>query len=153
MFSDLSVFQPFLQLLLAALLGALIGLERKIRRKEAGLRTFALVALGACFFALLSSQTVQPLQALIPQSSVVQAVAIGIGFLGSGLILRKESQIEGLTTAAALWTTAALGIGVGLGLYNLAVFSTFLALLILSGLGFLEERLFSRFTRSDYEKR
>lgn len=137
-------YHPFLQFLLAAFLGALVGLERKSRKKEAGLRTFALVALGSCFLAFLalSSESKQAIF-LIPPSSVVQAVAIGIGFLGSGLILRKGSQIEGLTTAAALWSTAAIGIGVGLREYGAAVFGALLILLILSLLGIAEDKIFS----------
>lgn len=134
--------QPFWQILLAALLGALIGLERKSRGKEAGLRTFALVSLGACLFTVAAFNFGKPPQPLISSSSIIQAVAIGIGFLGSGLILRKESQIEGLTTAAALWTTAAIGLGVGMGFYALSIFSTIVVLIVLSVLGFLEDKLF-----------
>jgi putative Mg2+ transporter-C (MgtC) family protein len=106
--------EPFLQILLAGLLGALIGLERKSRKKEAGLRTFALVSLGCCLFTIIDIQFMADLN--VPASiGVVQAVAIGIGFLGSGIILQHKGQIEGLTTAAALWATSAVGIGVGMG--------------------------------------
>ncbi len=137
-------FQPFLQLLLAAFLGALLGLERRLRGKEAGLRTFALVALGSCFFTItaLSAEIVS--QASFSPGSVIQAVAIGIGFLGSGLIMRRKSQIGGLTTAAALWTTAALGIGVGMKLYSLSIFGTLLIFILLSVFGFIEDRLFRK---------
>ncbi|MDD5146228.1 MAG: MgtC/SapB family protein [Candidatus Pacebacteria bacterium] len=141
-------FEPFLQILLAGLLGALIGLERKSRKKEAGLRTFALVSLGCCLFAIIDIDFMEALNA--PAAiGVVQAVAIGIGFLGSGIILQHKGQIEGLTTAAALWATAAVGIGVGMGFYSLTVFATFLVLLILSGFDWLEIKLFGQ--EADYE--
>ena len=72
------------------------------------------------------------------------AIAIGIGFIGAGVIFRQPSGIVGLTTAAGLWATAAIGIAAGAKLYFLAIFTTFLALLILAGLGELEEKIFKR---------
>lgn len=107
----------FLRLALAALCGWLIGLERETIGKTAGTRTFALVALGAAVFALVGEGGVQP-------------VAAGIGFLGAGLIFFKEGRAEGLTTAAALWAAAALGMVLGLGYYAIGIFSTLLILLI-----------------------
>jgi len=126
------------QLLLATLLGALIGLEREYKRKGAGLQTFSLVALGACLLTVISLQfgSFNP--------AIIQAIAIGIGFIGAGVIFRQPSGTVGLTTAAGLWTTAAIGIATGTGLYFLAIFTTLLVLLVLSGLGLLEEKIFQK---------
>lgn len=145
---DFFQLEPFLQLFIAAVLGALIGLERESRKKEAGLRTFALVALGTCFFTVTavyfsSFSKFETLVQLDP-TRVIQAVAIGIGFLGSGLIIQRKAQIEGLTTAAALWATAALGVGVGLGLYMLSVVAALLIIIILVGLKIVEKRIFNK---------
>ncbi|MDI6883062.1 MAG: MgtC/SapB family protein [Patescibacteria group bacterium] len=141
--------EPFFQLLLAAFLGALIGLEREAKRKEAGLRTFSLVSLGSCFFTAiavyLSSHQGQVYSFIqIDPTRVIQAVAVGIGFIGSGLIIQRRAQIEGLTTAGALWATAAVGIGIGVKLYFLAIFGTVLIFLILTGLKWVENKLFSK---------
>jgi len=130
--------EVFCQLILATLLGALIGLEREYKRKGAGLQTFSLVALGA------SLLTVITLQFGSFNPAIIQAIAIGIGFIEAGVIFRQPSGTVGLTTAAGLWTTAAIGLAVGSGFYLLALFTTFLALLILSGLGLLEEKIFSK---------
>jgi len=128
----------FCQLLLATFLGALIGLEREYKKKGAGLQTFSLVALGA------SLLTVITLQFGSFNPAIIQAIAIGIGFIGAGVIFRQPSGTVGLTTAAGLWTTAAIGIATGTGLYFLAIFTTLLVLLVLSGLGLFEEKIFEK---------
>ena len=134
------------QLILAAFLGALIGLEREIKRKEAGLQTYSLVALGTCLFTIISFELFNLFLfksgLSFDPSRIIQAIAIGIGFIGAGVIFRQPSGIIGLTTAAGLWTTAAIGIAVGVKLYFLAFFTTFLALFILAGFGLLEEKFF-----------
>ena len=136
------------QLLLATFLGALIGLEREYKRKEAGLQTYSLVALGACLFTVISFALFNSFLAKtgisFDPSRVIQAIAIGIGFIGAGVIFRQSSGIAGLTTAAGLWTTAAIGIAVGTGLYFLAIFTALLSLLVLSGFGLLEEKIFKK---------
>jgi len=136
------------QLLLATLLGALVGLEREYKRKEAGLQTYSLVALGSCLFTVVSFELFNffLLKSGISfdPSRIIQAIAIGIGFIGAGVIFRQPSGAVGLTTAAGLWTTAAIGIAVGAQLYFLAIFTALLALLILAGFGLLEEKLFER---------
>ena len=154
MFLDISQVQPFLQLLLAALLGSLIGLEREYKRKEAGLKTFALVSLGACFFTTVaiyfsSNPALTNSFIKIDPTRVIQAVAIGIGFIGSGLIIHQRGQVEGLTTAAALWAVAAIGIGVGVKLYFLAILGTFLVVGILAGFRLIEEKLFHKTSEED----
>lgn len=140
--------QIFFQLLLAALLGGLIGLEREYKRKQAGLQTYSLVALGSCLFTLISFELfnffLTQSGISFDPSRIIQAIAIGIGFIGAGVIFRQSSGTVGLTTAAGLWTTSAIGIAVGAKLYFLAIFTTLLALLILIGFGKLEERIFEK---------
>lgn len=139
--------QTIFQLILATIFGALIGLEREVKRKGAGFRTYSLVALGSCLFTLISFElfnffTIKSGITFDP-SRIIQAIAIGIGFIGGGVIFHQASGgIAGLTTAAGLWVAAAIGITVGIKLYSLAIFSTFLAILILAGFGLLEEKIF-----------
>lgn len=136
------------QLFLAIFLGALLGLEREYKGKKAGLQTYSLVALGTCLFTILSFELVNAFlgkgNITFDPSRIIQAVAIGIGFIGAGVIFRQPSGTVGLTTAAGLWTTAAIGIAIGIKLYFLAAFTTLLALLILSGFGLLESKIFRK---------
>lgn len=118
------------RLVIAAALGGLLGWERERTGKAAGVRTHMLVALGAALFVLI------PQQAGVSDtdmSRVIQGVVAGIGFLCAGTIIkgRDEEDVQGLTTAAGIWLTAAIGVGVGLGREASAVLSTLLALLIL----------------------
>jgi putative Mg2+ transporter-C (MgtC) family protein len=134
-FSDLpgaaAVTQIVVRLLLAALLGGLLGFQRERAGRAAGLRTHMLVALGSAFFVLIPSQAGMPLADL---SRVLQGITAGIGFLGAGTILKRrtEGQIEGLTTAAGLWFTAAAGCAAGMGREASAILGTVLAYIILS---------------------
>ncbi len=154
MIFDFSQIQPFFQLLLAALLGGTVGLEREYRQKEAGFRTFALVSLGSCLFALIginfTEAAVYP-SVQIDLTRIIQAVAVGVGFIGAGSIIYRKFQVEGLTTAAALWAVAAIGIGVGIGLYRLSIFTTFLVIGILAVFRLIEERLFHQSSKSEHE--
>lgn len=138
----------FLQLLLATCLGALIGLEREIKKKQAGLQTYSLVSLGSCLFTLIGFELFSFFGGRtgvnFDPSRIIQAIAIGIGFIGAGVIFRQPSGIVGLTTAAGLWATAAIGITVGAKLYYLAIFATFLTLLVLAGFGALENKFFEK---------
>jgi putative Mg2+ transporter-C (MgtC) family protein len=111
---------------LAAALGIAIGLERETRGKAAGERTFALLSLGAAAFVAAGIF-------LFPNSAdrIVQGVAAGVGFLGGGVIFRREAGVEGLTTAASAWAAAAIGVVVGLGAYVAAVLVTAVVLIIL----------------------
>jgi putative Mg2+ transporter-C (MgtC) family protein len=126
-----------LRMLVAMVLGSILGYERQQLRKAAGFRTHILVALGSALFVLA------PLEAGMPASDVsriVQGVAAGIGFIGAGAILKlaAEREIKGLTTAASIWMTAAAGIAAGLGQFALAVIATFLAWITLAWLARLE---------------
>jgi len=120
-----------LRLLIASLLGGLIGYERELRGKSAGLRTHMLVALGAALFILVPQQAGASSQDV---SRILQGLIAGVGFLGAGAIMigqQKENE-TGLTTAATVWITAAIGITVGIGFETTAVLSTFITLVILA---------------------
>ncbi|MBV4500093.1 MULTISPECIES: MgtC/SapB family protein [Pseudomonas] len=127
------VTRILVRLLMAALLGAVLGFEREHRGKSAGVRTHMLVSLGAALFVLAPSMAGADAQAL---SRVIQGIVAGIGFLGAGTILkgngRDPSHVKGLTTAAGLWMTAAIGTAAGMGREATALISTILALLVLS---------------------
>lgn len=128
------------EVVLAAVLGGVLGYEREQAGKPAGLRTHMLVALGACLFMIAPRESGMDSADV---SRVIQGLVAGIGFLGAGAIIRTEaeSRNRGLTTAAGIWLTAAIGMTVGLGLEALAVVVTLLALLILGVLPLLEKRL------------
>ncbi|HJZ93143.1 MAG TPA: MgtC/SapB family protein [Gemmataceae bacterium] len=140
-FSDLSDAGQFtriaVRLLLAAILGGVLGYEREHRHKRAGLRTHMLVAVGAALFVLVPVQAKMSSEAV---SRVLQGLVVGIGFLGAGTILHLHDRqdIKGLTTAANIWLTAAIGVCVGVGLGATAVLSSALALVILEVLRRLE---------------
>jgi putative Mg2+ transporter-C (MgtC) family protein len=131
---------PFFRLFLALILGALIGVEREKKRKSAGLQTYSLVALSSSIFSTVAFSLAKI--NLVDPSLVIMAIGVGMGFIGSGVIFKKEDKLEGLTTAAGLWATAGIGLAVGAGLYNLAIFATILTLFVFIFFGFLEERFF-----------
>jgi putative Mg2+ transporter-C (MgtC) family protein len=120
-----------LRLLVAAVLGGLLGFERERQGKSAGVRTHMLVALGAALFVLVPQQSGATDADL---SRVVQGLIAGVGFLGAGAIIMGTREVEtrGLTTAASIWVTAAIGVAVGIGRESTAVLSTIIALIILS---------------------
>ena len=126
-----AVTQLVLRTVLAAALGGVLGYQRERQGKEAGLRTHMLVALGSAFFVLIPLQAGMSIGDL---SRVLQGLIAGIGFLLAGTILKREAkgQIDGLTTAAGLWLTAAVGVAAGLGREASAVLGTGLALIILA---------------------
>lgn len=128
------------RMLMAILLAGVIGYERERTGKSAGLRTHMLVALGAATFVLTALESGMQIADL---SRVIQGVAAGIGFIGGGTILKMaaEREIHGLTTAASLWMTAAIGLTVGVGKFGVAVMTVALAWLILSVLGRIEPHL------------
>lgn len=123
-----------IRMLAAIILGAVIGFEREKAGKEAGLRTHILVALGTCVFVLACAGYGMSADGL---SRVIQGIVTGIGFLGAGSILKlnEERDIQGLTTAAGIWMTSAIGIAVGLGTLGLALIATILTIVILTLIG------------------
>src|SRR5438046_8799342 len=129
--------EALLRLVLAAVLGGAIGIEREIREREAGLRTHMLVSVGSALFTIVSAYGFH--EFLTSGQSVVRAdptriaaqIVTGIGFLGAGAIIRQGLSIRGLTTAATLWVVAAVGLAVGAGYYSGALITTAIVLLAL----------------------
>lgn len=119
------------RLLISAIMGGLIGVERQMHEKPAGLRTHVLVCMGATLFTLLSLSFSSSDASAVDVSRVAAGVVTGIGFLAAGSIFRDKERVRGLTTAADLWVIAAIGLSIGLGYYSVAVVATIVTLLIL----------------------
>src|ERR671913_2620744 len=129
-----------IRLIAATLLGAIIGIQRERAGKPAGLRTHMLVTLGTAVFVLACSGVGMSSDGL---SRVIQGIVTGIGFIGAGSILKlnEERDVQGLTTSAGVWMTAAIGVAVGLGSLGVAILSTILTLIILALAAPLEHRI------------
>jgi putative Mg2+ transporter-C (MgtC) family protein len=127
--------EPIIRLALAMLLGALVGLEREITHKPAGLRTHMLVSLGSCLFTLVSI-----LDFSIDPARIAAGIVTGIGFIGAGTIIAEQDKIVGITTAASLWMTAAIGLATGVGDIILSIVATLFVFIILS-LKHIQKRL------------
>lgn len=131
-----------LKLVLAMLLGGLIGTERSVvARQAAGTRTFALVSLGTCLFIIVSSYVDVQMIGLINVDPLRLAAGVitGMGFIGGGLIIFRGDTIHGATTAAGLWVACAVGMAVGFGMYSVATFTSILALIVFTGMWYLED--------------
>jgi putative Mg2+ transporter-C (MgtC) family protein len=124
------------RLLMASLLGGVIGLQREINRKAAGVRTNLLICLGASFFTLLSA--VLAGDANPDKGRVASNIVQGIGFLGAGLILHNRNRVNGLTSAASVWVVASIGMACGAGLYAAAAIAAVIGILSLQLVGVLE---------------
>jgi putative Mg2+ transporter-C (MgtC) family protein len=138
----LAHWELIIRLVIAAGLGSLIGAERERLIWAAGLRTHMLVCVGSCLFMVVSAYgfaTVLGPNVILDPSRVAAQVVSGIGFLGAGSILLRGDLVRGLTTAASLWTVAAIGLAVGSGLYVEAIAATIIILLILAGIKPLEK--------------
>ncbi len=129
-----------IRLVAAMLLGAIVGYERERAGKAAGLRTHMLVAMGSALFVISCGASEMSMDGL---SRVIQGIATGIGFIGAGAILKRqdEREIEGLTTAAGIYMTAATGVAVGLGALGIALLGVILAWVVLGLLGFVSARI------------
>lgn len=140
---ELVLNSPMFQIFLGAFLGMVIGFEREMRDKPAGLRTYALVCLGSTLFTILSVSGFGELGDSFgyDPSRIASQIVVGIGFLGAGIIFFTKTEVRGLTTAAAVWVSAAIGMAVGLKFYITAVFTTVLMVLILWVLRVAEYRL------------
>ncbi|SHK39641.1 putative Mg2+ transporter-C (MgtC) family protein [Selenomonas ruminantium] len=137
----LSEWELFLRLVLACILGGIIGYERQSRRKSAGLRTNVLVCLGSCLIMVMSIGLYQDVEGKTnadPARLAAQVVS-GIGFLGAGAIMKEGLSVTGLTTAACLWVVAGVGLAVGAGFYSGALFSTALVFVTLGSLSRLDD--------------
>src|SRR3989344_3696677 len=135
-------FIIILKVVVAAFLGALIGLEREISRKVAGIRTHALVSLASALFTSISVDAFRAYVGTMgyDPSRIISNIIVGIGFIGAGAILKKNDRVEGTTTAAGLWAVAAIGVTVGVGLFKEAAIVTALIYLILQSLWLVEKR-------------
>lgn len=138
--------QIFLRLTLSVFLSGLIGLERQMHRRTAGLRTHILVCLGSCLIMLTSLYVfdIYKNKAPLDPGRIAAGVITGIGFLGAGTIIREREGVRGLTTAASLWVVAGIGLAVGIGFYSASLFTTVLALIVLFFLRYIEGRVFDK---------
>ena len=126
--------ETFGSLLLAVALGAIVGIQREKAHRPAGLRTHMLVCLGSCLFTIISvSFSLDP-------ARIASGIVAGIGFIGAGTIWAEKDKVKGITTAASLWATSAIGLTVGIGDYPLAITVTILVFIILVS-KYLMERL------------
>lgn len=133
-------FQMIIRLLLTVVLSGLIGLERQVHRRDAGLRTHILVALGSCLIMLTSLYVfdIYKDQVTLDPVRIAAGVVTGIGFLGAGTIIRESDGVRGLTTAASLWVVAGIGLAVGVGFNKIAIYTTILVLIVLHFLRYIE---------------
>jgi putative Mg2+ transporter-C (MgtC) family protein len=138
-FMDLSVA---LKLVLAALMGGLIGMEREFRDKPAGLRTNILICVGSTLFMSISTTVAQVLGG--DPTRIAAQIISGIGFLGAGAVLQSHGFVLGLTTAATIWVVAGIGMALGSGMYSLAIFVTAMSIVTLYALSFVEDRIQGR---------
>jgi putative Mg2+ transporter-C (MgtC) family protein len=133
----------FLRVTVAVILGAMLGTERIMARKTAGMRTYSLVSMGSAVFVIISiivsdfyidKTTMDPLR-------VASQIIAGVGFIGAGLIIFRGSKISGLTTAAGLWVAAGIGMASGFGLYYIAVFVALITLVIFTVFWYIEKKI------------
>lgn len=140
---DVNAVNASFRMLLALLLGAVVGAERKHKGQVAGIRTFALISMGACLAMLLSIYVPQEYMGLKngDPGRIAAQVITGIGFLGGGAMIQQKGSVRGLTTAAGIWITAIIGMAVGVGMYLASVVCTFLIFLVIVGFNRFEHRL------------
>jgi putative Mg2+ transporter-C (MgtC) family protein len=143
--TEIPVLQMVLRLGAAVLLGLVLGLERELRGKAAGLRTHMLVSLGAASFMLVGLEVMYATSsgdpsARIDPTRIIEGVIGGIGFLGAGSIIRGNGNIEGITTGAGIWAAGSIGVACGFGNLILAAMVTGFAVMIVVLLGFIERR-------------
>ena len=146
---NIITYEFVLRLFVAAMLGGVIGLEREYRAKEAGFRTHFLVALGSGLFMILSQFGFDDVLARyervsLDPSRIASQVVTGIGFIGAGTIIFQKHVVRGLTTAAGLWVTSAIGMTAGAGMYVLSIATTVLVLLCLEALYFILQHFGTR---------
>ncbi|MGI6375718.1 MAG: MgtC/SapB family protein [Anaerolineae bacterium] len=140
-----------IRIIVALVLGGIIGLDRELHDKPAGLRTNMLVSLAAAIYVMAASEAARLTGADADVVRAMAAIATGIGFLGGGIILQSKGRVRMVTTAASLWAAAAIGYSVGMGLYALAGLSTLAVFLVLQGVSHLRDRFWST-TRENEER-
>lgn len=140
----------------AALLAALIGLERELRHRAAGLRTHMLVSLAACSFAIIAVEIVNDEafsgdQVRTDPTRVVEAVTSGVAFLAAGFIVFAKGAVRGLTTAAGMWVAAGIGLAVGFGFWPIGLFAFIIGMIVIAALRGIETRFGARKSHRDGE--
>ena len=119
-------FELVLRLILAVVFGGIVGIERELVHKPAGLRTHMLVSLGSCLFTIVSLYDFQ-----MDPARVAAGIVAGIGFIGAGTVIGERDRVVGITTAASLWATGSIGVATGVGNYTLSIATTLLVFVIL----------------------
>jgi putative Mg2+ transporter-C (MgtC) family protein len=138
-----------MRLVLAAVLGGMIGLERTVHRKPAGIRTNMFICVGAAMFTILSDVIPDP--TVGDRTRITANIVQGVGFLGAGAILHGKGNVSGLTTAATIWVVASIGIAAGASHYLLATFATMIILVALNLLGWVEAKVGLKLITMSYE--
>ena len=144
-FFSLTLNDIFIRLFLAIVLGMLLGIERNVAHKTAGLRTYALVSFGSALFIIISEMLKMENMGynIVDPTRIAAQIITGIGFLGTGLIIWREGEnkLTGLTTATGLWVATGIGMASGFGYFSLAIIATLMTLFVLTILWFVEERV------------
>ena len=146
----MDIFMVATRLILAAILGAVIGIEREIKNRAAGFRTHIIVSVGACLIMLIGIDGIGKFSSDTARDTarIAGQVISGIGFLGAGTILQKKNAVTGLTTAATLWLSAAIGLAVGIGYYEGAIIATVICLVTLISLNKISDLINKKTTKS-----
>jgi putative Mg2+ transporter-C (MgtC) family protein len=138
-------WEILIRLLVAMVLGGLLGFERELAGKVAGLRTYSLISVGAALYVVISAIVSEQFAGAtqFDPLRVASNIIVGIGFVGAGMIIfrEREHQVRGLTTAAGIWVTAGIGMAVGFGLYSVAFFATLIALFIFIVLYYVDRQI------------
>lgn len=157
--TEIGSLQVMLRIGAACLLGAILGLEREVRERPAGLRTFMIVSLAACLFTIIALEISYLLDSPEDQSSIrpdplriIEAITAGVAFIAAGAIIRTGKRLEGLTTGAGMWLAGAIGLACGAGFLAIATLVSILALIIMIALRTVEAHLPGR-ERHDENKR
>ena len=138
---DVTYFAVILRILVAAVLGGFMGLERGLKNRAAGLRTYMLVCIGSCLIMLTNQYIFQTYGTGDPVRMGAQVIS-GIGFLGAGtIIVTRRTQVKGLTTAAGLWTAAGVGLALGIGFYEGAIIGAFTVLVVMTLMQYMDNRM------------
>lgn len=146
----MDIFLVAFKLILAAVLGAIIGVEREIKNRAAGFRTHIIVSVGACLIMLIGIDAIGDISSDRARDAarIAGQVVSGIGFLGAGTILQKKNGVSGLTTAATLWLSGAIGLAVGIGYYEGAIIATVICLITLVSLKGISDLINKKTTKS-----
>jgi putative Mg2+ transporter-C (MgtC) family protein len=150
----LTDWQVVVRLTLSVVLSGLIGIERQVHRRSAGLRTHILVCLGSCLIMLTSLHIFDIYKNIVPldPARIAAGVITGVGFLGAGAIMVQGQGVRGLTTAASLWTVAGIGLAVGCGFFSAAIVTTILTVVVLFFLGYIESMVFGKGEQNNEDK-